>query len=131
MKVLLSSSRTFHSPCSLQLPLPSSYRLASSLRVATRRPAVGKSGPLIDLSNSLSALARRTRPMSACVPSSFSRRSSAGGMWSIITTAARMTSPRLCGGTLVAMPTAMPVLPLTSSCGNRAGMTIGSSPVPS
>ena len=32
-----------------------------------------------------------------------------------------ITSPRLCGGMLVAMPTAMPVPPLTSRFGNAAG----------
>ncbi len=38
-----------------------------------------------------------------------------------------MTSPRLCGGMLVAMPTAMPPAPLTSRLGKRAGRTCGSS----
>ena len=38
---------------------------------------------------------------------------------------ASMTSPRLCGGMLVAMPTAMPVPPLTSRFGNAAGKTVG------
>ena len=37
-----------------------------------------------------------------------------------------MTSPRLCGGMLVAMPTAMPPAPLTSRFGKRAGRTVGS-----
>ena len=37
-----------------------------------------------------------------------------------------MTSPRLCGGMLVAMPTAMPPAPLTSRFGNFAGRTDGS-----
>ena len=46
-------------------------------------------------------------------------------------TVASMTSPRLWGGMLVAMPTAMPWLPLTSRFGNRAGRTLGSSLVPS
>jgi hypothetical protein len=36
------------------------------------------------------------------------------------------TSVRLCGGMLVAMPTAMPVLPLTMRLGKRAGRTEGS-----
>jgi hypothetical protein len=82
-------------------------------------------------SSSLSALPRRAAARPRRLASSFSRASSAPGMWSIIVTAALITSPRLCGGMLVAMPTAMPVLPLTSSCGNRAGMTTGSLPVPS
>ena len=37
-----------------------------------------------------------------------------------------ITSPRLCGGMFVAMPTAMPVPPLTSRFGNAAGKTVGS-----
>ena len=39
------------------------------------------------------------------------------------------TSFRLCGGMLVAMPTAIPETPLTSRFGNCAGRTIGSSAV--
>jgi len=42
------------------------------------------------------------------------------------TTQASMTSPRLCGGILVAMPTAMPPAPLTRRFGNLAGKTDGS-----
>ena len=38
----------------------------------------------------------------------------------------RSTSPRLCGGMFVAMPTAMPAEPLTSRFGKRAGSTSGS-----
>ena len=38
---------------------------------------------------------------------------------------ASMTSPRLWGGMLVAMPTAMPCEPLTSRLGNRAGQDDG------
>ena len=41
-------------------------------------------------------------------------------------TVASITSPRLCGGMLVAMPTAMPFVPLTSRFGTRAGRTVGS-----
>ena len=36
------------------------------------------------------------------------------------------TSIRLCGAMLVAIPTAMPVLPLTSRWGMAAGRTLGS-----
>ena len=39
---------------------------------------------------------------------------------------ASMTSPRLCGGMFVAMPTAMPEEPLTSRFGIRVGSTDGS-----
>ena len=41
------------------------------------------------------------------------------------------TSRRLCGGMLVAMPTAMPEEPLTSRLGNRLGRTVGSCVLPS
>lgn len=37
------------------------------------------------------------------------------------------TSRKLCGGILVAMPTAIPAAPLTSRCGTLAGSTAGSS----
>ena len=37
-----------------------------------------------------------------------------------------MTSVKLCGARFVAMPTAMPVPPLTSRLGNAAGSTTGS-----
>jgi hypothetical protein len=40
---------------------------------------------------------------------------------SISAAQASMTSPRLCGGMLVAMPTAMPPAPLTNRFGNFAG----------
>ena len=39
---------------------------------------------------------------------------------------ASITSRMLCGGMLVAMPTAMPAEPLTSRFGNGAGRTVGS-----
>ena len=45
---------------------------------------------------------------------------------SIISMIASMTSPRLCGGMFVAMPTAMPADPLISSSGTFAGSTAGS-----
>ncbi len=41
------------------------------------------------------------------------------------------TSRRLCGGMSVAMPTAMPIEPFSSTCGTRAGSHEGSSIVPS
>ncbi len=69
------------------------------------KPAVGKSGPgmiFISWSTSTSGSSiRRTSPS--------------------------ITSPRLCGGMLVAMPTAMPEAPLISRLGTRAGSTCGSS----
>ena len=45
---------------------------------------------------------------------------------SMIFTTASITSLRLWGGMLVAMPTAMPVVPLTSRFGKRLGRTTGS-----
>ena len=50
---------------------------------------------------------------------------------SISASVASITSPRLCGGMLVAMPTAMPPAPLTSMFGKRAGSTVGSMSLPS
>ena len=72
-------------------------------------PAVGKSGPGM------------TFMSSGTVDFGFS----------IIIRHASMTSPMLCGGMLVAMPTAMPDDPLTSRFGNFAGNTDGSRSVPS
>ena len=46
-------------------------------------------------------------------------------------TYASMTSPRLWGGTFVAMPTAMPLLPFTSRLGKRLGSTVGCTSVSS
>ena len=45
---------------------------------------------------------------------------------SIIARIASITSPSRCGGMFVAMPTAMPVEPLTSRFGKRDGSTDGS-----
>ena len=42
-----------------------------------------------------------------------------------------MTSVKLCGGMLVAIPTAIPDAPLTNKLGKRAGKTAGSLSVPS
>ena len=39
---------------------------------------------------------------------------------------ASIDSPKLCGGILVAIPTAIPVAPLTKRFGKRAGRTTGS-----
>ena len=66
-------------------------------------PPVGKSGPLM-------------HSISSCVVTSG---------FSIIFTTPSMTSPRLCGGMFVAMPTAMPEEPLTSRFGKRLGSTFG------
>ncbi|MNE09531.1 hypothetical protein D3C80_1022100 [compost metagenome] len=73
------------------------------------RPAVGKSGPGMCCISS--SMVTSGLSMSARQPS--------------------MTSPRLCGGMLVAMPTAIPLEPLTSRLGIRVGMTAGICSVPS
>ena len=69
-------------------------------------PAVGKSGPFTSSirSSTVDSGARISRIV------------------------ASITSTRLCGGMLVAMPTAMPPEPFTSRLGKRAGKTVGSSP---
>ncbi len=46
--------------------------------------------------------------------------------WLINHLAAAITSPRLCGIMFVAIPTAIPDVPLTSRFGNAAGSTCGS-----
>src|SRR4029079_6736696 len=66
-------------------------------------PPVGKSGP-------------GTILISSSMPSAGS---------SIKAIQASITSPRLCGGILVAIPTAMPPAPLTSRLGNFAGKNTG------
>jgi hypothetical protein len=50
---------------------------------------------------------------------------------SISRCSASMTSPRLCGGMFVAMPTAIPDEPFTSRFGSWVGMTSGSCSEPS
>jgi hypothetical protein len=72
-------------------------------------PPVGKSGPFTTSSSSASVTSGSS--MISIMPSIISRR-----LW---------------GGMLVAMPTAMPVDPLTSRLGRRAGSTMGSSSVAS
>ena len=74
---------------------------------------IGKSGPLIRSSSASSSSSRVASGWSSahCTPSA--------------------TSRRLCGGMLVAMPTAMPAEPLTSRFGKRAGRIAGSCERPS
>lgn len=93
-------------------PRPVRYASSMPLRPTTRAP-VGKSGPLI---RSISASSRVSGSASG-----FSRYH-----W-----APAATSRRLCGGMLVAMPTAMPAEPLISRLGKRAGRTEGSLERPS
>ena len=80
-----------------------------SEREPTVMPAVGKSGAgMISINSSIDASGLRSRCRQAST-----------------------TSFRLCGGMLVAMPTAMPPEPLTSRLGSRVGMTSGSFSEPS
>jgi hypothetical protein len=44
---------------------------------------------------------------------------------SITAKQASTTSPKLCGGIFVAMPTAIPDEPLTNKLGTRVGRTLG------
>ncbi len=89
---------------------PRPVRYAEAMPARPRmRPPVGKSGPgTISISLSM--------PMPGSSMSAFT---------------ASITSPRLCGGMLVAMPTAMPPAPLTRRFGKRAGSTTGSRSEPS
>src|SRR6266480_2042381 len=70
---------------------------------------------------------QRTQPVGKSGPfTCFISSSSVMSGLSICAQIPSMTSERLCGGMLVAMPTAMPVPPLTSRLGNAAGKTVGS-----
>ena len=89
-------------------PLPDSYAVATP-PASKISPPVGKSGA-------------GKRRISSCVE--------ACGFLTKSVIAAT-TSRRLCGGIRVAIPTAIPLLPLTSSSGTRAGSTVGSSTEPS
>ena len=69
-------------------------------------PADGKSGPgTSSINSSTVGLGRR---------------------FFITSSIAAAISPRLCVGMLVAMPTAIPLVPLTNRLGSRPGMQIGS-----
>ena len=98
-----------HVPRSLIVPLPVRYSSLISSGEFRICPPVGKSGPLMYLH-------------SCALPSS---------AFSSSRMSAVHTSPRLCGGILVAIPTAMPVAPLIIRFGSCAGSTTGSVLVPS
>ncbi len=92
----------------LKVPRPFSYASRMPDR-PTICPPVGRSGPgtcFISVSRSAPGYRMRWR-------------------------AAAITSPRLCGGMFVAMPTAMPDAPLTSRFGKAAGRVTGSCSWPS
>ena len=93
---------------------PRPVRYASSIPWRpTTKPLVGKSGPFTNPSNapSNSELLASGCSRDHCTP--------------------RQTSVRLCGGIFVAIPTAIPALPLTKRLGKRLGKTVGSSERPS
>ena len=85
------------------LPRPVSYARSSS-GLSTIRPPVGKSGPFTYCISSLVVM-------------------SGLSIWAMV---ALITSRRLCGGMLVARPTAMPDAPFTSRFGNLPGSISGS-----
>ncbi len=87
----------------------------------TMEPAVGKSGPGISRTSCFSFSPREI----GASPSALRCVCAISQMQPSI------TSRRLCGGTFVAMPTAMPADPFTRRFGNGAGRTIGSSVVSS
>mmetsp|Transcript_4357 Transcript_4357/g.17381 ORF Transcript_4357/g.17381 Transcript_4357/m.17381 type:complete len:836 (+) Transcript_4357:149-2656(+) len=92
-------------PRSVTPPLPVRYISRNPPAGATISPPVGKSGAGITRNTSSSE-----HPSGFCAK----------------TFSAAATSRMLCGGMLVAIPTAMPVLPLISKFGSRAGNTEGS-----
>ena len=92
------------------LMLPRPVRYASMIPERPRiAPPVGKSGPLTN--------AMRSSVVAAGFMSKWIQ--------------ASITSPKLCGGILVAIPTAIPCTPFTNKLGKRAGNTTGSSREPS
>ncbi|CAB4941915.1 unannotated protein [freshwater metagenome] len=93
---------------------PRPVRYASSIPLRpTIKPLVGKSGPFT-------------------IPSIVVKESSgdASGLSKAHCTALHI-SRRLCGGMLVAIPTAIPAEPLTNKFGKRLGSTTGSWDLPS
>ena len=90
--------------------LPRPVRYASSIPALPRMVApVGKSGPF-----TISRISSRVVSRSSLM------------RLSISLTTALITSRRLCGGILVAMPTAIPVVPFTRRFGYLDGRTTGS-----
>ena len=91
--------------------LPRPVRYASAMPSSTMMPPEGRSGPgSTSISSSTVGLGRRLVSTSLI---------------------ASRTSARLWPGMLVAMPTAMPEVPLTSRFGRRAGRYMGSTRSPS
>ena len=93
-------------------PLPVRYASSTPLFPSIVAP-VGKSGPWTRAITSSSAVSRSAI------------------LLSMIQSTAPTISRRLCGGILVAIPTAMPCAPLTNKFGKRLGSTTGSCSVSS
>ena len=95
------------SSCNLDMtvtdPLPVSY-IESNPAVPDIIPPVGKSGPLTILCNCFDVVSGSSTSIKV----------------------ASIISPRLWGGILVAIPTAIPLAPLTNIFGNFEGRTFGS-----
>ena len=81
--------------------------------------SVGKSGPGIICINCVSVISKLP-PSLLMLLRPF-----------VIATHASISSPKLCGGTFVAMPTAMPAAPFNNNTGTFAGKTLGSYSFPS
>ena len=110
----LVSSRTSHFERTWNLPLPVEY-MSTMPSIPWMVAPVGKSGPFTCCMYS-------SRGMLGIPEESFDS-------LRIVLTCnliAPATSVRLCGGILVAIPTAMPSLPFNSRFGNLAGSTVGS-----
>ena len=105
----ISPSSTSHLARWRIVPLPLLYISRISASGVMISPSVAKSGPLMCLVSW------------AMVRSGLSSRSMQ----------AATTSRTLCDGMSVAMPTAMPEAPLSSTCGSREGSSFGSFIVPS
>ena len=94
------------------LPVDNAFCTPPSFLIS---PPVGKSGP---------------NKLHFSISSSILSLSANSGL-STIATAAFIVSSRLCGGILVAIPTAIPVEPFTNKLGTRVGKTVGSFSDPS
>ena len=115
----LSSSTTSQSALTWNFPFPVLY-MSSMPSIPKILAPVGKSGPL--MCSMYSAISINGVPSSRTFPSSIVC------TWKFI---AEDTSFKLCGGILVAIPTAIPSLPFNNRFGSLDGRTLGSCSVSS
>ena len=99
-------------------------------------PAVGKSGPLMCFVSSSTSMLDSRLPIKFLYDVLARSASSVGlmtitSLLSINALIASTTSSKLCGGILVAIPTAIPSDPMRSKLGSLAGSTLGSCCEPS